>query len=184
LDESAAAYSAELARFGTDEHAWPSFAVCFLGVGPDGHIASLFPDRAEVTVTDAAALPVRNSPKPPAERVTLTRPVLNASKRVWLVLTGADKASALGLALAGASYASVPAAGAEGRRRTVVFVDDAAAAEVAPELIALDYWVSGAPGSVEGSRVPGFSTWGAALVERGRGSDEVDSSLPLRIPSS
>ncbi|UWF76648.1 MULTISPECIES: 6-phosphogluconolactonase [Microbacterium] len=139
LEEAAAAYAAELARFGTERHPWPSFAVCFLGVGPDGHIASLFPDRPEVTVTDVAALPVRNSPKPPPERVTLTRPVLNASKRVWLVLTGADKASALGLALAGASYASVPVAGAKGRRRTVFFVDEAAAAEVAPDLIDRDY---------------------------------------------
>ncbi|MDR2998139.1 MAG: 6-phosphogluconolactonase, partial [Microbacterium sp.] len=58
LDEAAAAYAAELARYGTDERPWPSFAVCFLGVGPDGHIASLFPDRPEVTATDAAVLPV------------------------------------------------------------------------------------------------------------------------------
>ncbi|UPL16237.1 6-phosphogluconolactonase [Microbacterium galbinum] len=135
LDEAAYAYAAELARFGTDENPWPAFAVCFLGVGPDGHIASLFPDREEVTVTDAAALPVRNSPKPPPERVTLTRPVINTSKRVWLVLTGADKASALGLALAGASYTSVPVAGARGRKRTVFFVDEAAASEVSPDLI-------------------------------------------------
>jgi 6-phosphogluconolactonase len=135
LDEAAEAYARELARFGTDEHPWPSFAVCFLGVGPDGHIASLFPDRHEVTVTDAAALPVRDSPKPPPERVTLTRPVLNSAKRVWLVLTGTDKASALGLALAGASYTSVPAAGAKGRKRTVFFVDEAAASEVSPDLI-------------------------------------------------
>ncbi len=139
LDQAAQEYAAELARFGTDEHPWPSFAVCFLGVGPDGHIASLFPDRAEVTVTDAAALPVRDSPKPPPERVTLTRPVLNSSKRVWLVLTGADKASALGLALAGASYTSVPAAGAKGRKRTIFFVDEAAASEVSPDLIDPSY---------------------------------------------
>ncbi|WP_336645677.1 6-phosphogluconolactonase [Microbacterium sp. USHLN186] len=139
LDEAAQAYAAELARFASVHGEWPTFAVCFLGVGPDGHIASLFPDRPEVTVTDAAALPVRNSPKPPPERVTVTRPVLNSSKRVWLVLTGADKASALGLALAGASYASVPAAGAKGRRRTVFFVDEAAAAEVSPDLIDRDY---------------------------------------------
>ena len=139
LDEAAAAYSAELARFGTAEQPWPSFAICFLGVGPDGHIASLFPDRPEVGVTDVAALPVRDSPKPPPERVTLTRPVLNSSKRVWLVLTGADKASALGLALAGASYASVPAAGAKGRKRTVFFVDEAAASEVSPDLIDRSY---------------------------------------------
>jgi 6-phosphogluconolactonase len=135
LDEAAAAYAEELARFGDEEQAWPSFAVCFLGVGPDGHIASLFPDRPEVTETDAAVLPVRDSPKPPAERVTLTRPVINSSKRVWLVLTGADKASALGLALAGASYTNVPAAGAKGRKRTIFFVDQAAASEVSEDLI-------------------------------------------------
>lgn len=135
LDEAAAAYAEELARFGDQERAWPSFAVCFLGVGPDGHIASLFPDRPEVTETDAAVLPVRDSPKPPAERVTLTRPVINSSKRVWLVLTGADKASALGLALAGASYTNVPAAGAKGRKRTIFFVDQAAASEVSDDLI-------------------------------------------------
>lgn len=135
LEEAAAAYAAELARFGTDDEPWPSFAVCFLGVGSDGHIASLFPDRAEVTETDAAVVPVHDSPKLPAQRITLTRPVINSSKRVWLVLTGADKASALGLALAGASYTNVPAAGAKGRKRTIFFVDEAAAAEVAEDLI-------------------------------------------------
>ncbi|WP_194419767.1 6-phosphogluconolactonase [Microbacterium abyssi] len=139
LDEAVAAYAAELARFGADGEAWPSFAVCFLGVGADGHVASLFPDRPEVTVTDAAAVAVRDSPKPPPERVTLTRPVINSSKRVWLVLTGADKASALGLALAGASYTNVPAAGAKGRKRTVFFVDEAAASEVPEDLIDQNY---------------------------------------------
>lgn len=139
LDEAATAYAAELAKFSDGEQPWPSFAVCFLGVGPDGHIASLFPDRSEVTETEAAALPVRDSPKPPPERVTLTRPVINASKRVWLVLTGADKAAALGLALAGASYTNVPAAGAKGRKRTIFFIDEAAAAEVSEDLIDQTY---------------------------------------------
>lgn len=134
LDAAAAAYAAELAAFGTDE-AWPSFDVCLLGVGPDGHIASLFPDRGEIQVTDAAVLPVRDSPKPPPERITLTRPVINSSQRVWMVLTGADKASALGLALAGASYQSVPVAGAKGRRSTIFFVDEAAAGKVPEHLI-------------------------------------------------
>lgn len=143
LDAAAAAYESELARYGPAitaatgeiEGPWPTFDICFLGVGPDGHIASLFPDRHEIQVTDRAALPVRDSPKPPPERITLTRPVINASRRVWLVLAGADKASALGLALAGASYESVPAAGAKGRRRTIFFVDEAAAEHVPPQLI-------------------------------------------------
>ena len=78
---------------------------------------------------------MRDSPKPPPERITLTRPVINSSVRVWMVIAGADKASALGLVLAGASYSSVPAAGAKGRKRTVIFVDEAAASEVPPDLI-------------------------------------------------
>ena len=122
LDAAAIAYADELAQFAPSDRSetgpWPSFDICFLGVGPDAHIASLFPDRAEISVTDRATVPVRDSPKPPSDRVSLTRPVINSSKRVWMVIAGADKAAALGLALAGASYQSVPAAGAKGRRRT------------------------------------------------------------------
>lgn len=139
LDAAADAYAKDLARYGTAEQPWPSFDVCFLGVGPDGHIASLFPDRAEIQIVDRAAVAVRDSPKPPPERVSLTRPVINSSKRVWMVLAGSDKAAALGLALAGASYAGVPVAGAKGRKRTVFFVDHAAAAQVPPELIDSEY---------------------------------------------
>ncbi|MCT9819965.1 6-phosphogluconolactonase [Microbacterium sp. W1N] len=139
MDEAAEAYAAELARFGKRDRAWPSFDICFLGVGPDAHIASLFPDRAEIQVRDRAVVPVRNAPKPPADRITLTRPVINASKRVWMVVSGVDKAGALGLALAGASYDSVPAAGAKGRKRTILFVDEDAAAKVPLELIDQEY---------------------------------------------
>ncbi len=140
LDEAAARYASELARYAESaEQPWPTFDTCLLGVGPDAHIASLFPDRDEIRDTTHATLPVRNSPKPPPERVTFTRPVINSSERVWLVLSGNDKASALGLALAGASYTSVPAGGAKGRRRTVFFVDQAAAEQVPPELIDREY---------------------------------------------
>ena len=139
LDEAADAYAAELARFGDDAHPWPAFDVCFLGVGPDGHIASLFPDRDEIQVADRTVLPVRESPKPPPERITFTRPVINSSVRVWMVVSGSDKAPALGLVLAGASYLSVPAAGAYGTARTVIFVDQDAAAEVPEDLIDPDY---------------------------------------------
>lgn len=138
LDEAAEAYAAELARFGTGSQPFPTFDITFLGVGPDGHIASLFPHRSAIQVSDRTVVPVRNSPKPPPERLSLTRPVLNASDRIWLVLAGADKASALGLALAGASRDEVPVAGIKGRRRTVFFVDREAAAEVPESLIAPD----------------------------------------------
>jgi 6-phosphogluconolactonase len=139
LEDGVAAYTAELARFSPDGGQWPRFDITFLGVGPDGHIASLFPELAGIRVTDVPVISVRNSPKPPPERLSLTRPVINSSERVWLVLAGADKASALGLALAGAAYVEVPAAGAKGRRRTVFFIDQDAAAEVPGELIAESY---------------------------------------------
>ncbi len=135
LDEAADAYAAELARFGAEGLAHPIFDIVFLGVGPDGHIASLFPHRSGIRVVDRTVIPVRESPKPPPERLSLTRPVINSSQRVWLVLAGADKAAALGLALAGASRDEVPVAGIKGRRRTVFFVDQDAAAEVPESLI-------------------------------------------------
>jgi 6-phosphogluconolactonase len=139
LDEAADRYAEELARFGTGEVAHPVFDITFLGVGPDGHIASLFPHRSGIEVTDRTVIAVRDSPKPPPERLSLTRPVLNASQRVWFVLAGADKASALGLALAGASREEVPVAGIKGRKRTVFFIDQDAAAEVPEQLIAREY---------------------------------------------
>ena len=139
IDEAADAYAAELAKYGSEGLAYPIFDITFLGVGPDGHIASLFPHRAGIQVVDRPVIAVRDSPKPPPERLSLTRPVLNSSQRIWLVLAGADKASALGLALAGASRDEVPVAGIKGRRRTVFFIDQDAAA-VGPEaLIAREY---------------------------------------------
>lgn len=138
LDAAASRYEAELAEHG-DEAGMPRFDITFLGVGPDGHIASLFPHRSGISLDDCAVIPVRNSPKPPAERLSLTRPAINSSDRIWLVLAGADKASALGLALAGASRDEVPVAGIKGRKRTVFFVDAEAAAEVPENLIAPNY---------------------------------------------
>lgn len=135
LDAAAQAYAADLAAFGTEDHPWPAFYVCFLGVGRDGHIASLFPDRGEIQVVDRSVVPVHDAPMPPASRLTVTRPVLNSARCVWMVLAGVDKAAALGLALAGASYDTVPAAGAKGVKRTLLFVDQAAAGQVPPELI-------------------------------------------------
>lgn len=139
LDEAASVYAAELAAFAPDGQEFPRFDITFLGVGPDGHIASLFPDRSGIRETEATVIAVRDSPKPPPERLSLTRPVLNASDRIWLVLSGSDKASALGLALAGASYTEVPVAGAKGRKRTVFFVDKDAAVDVPENLIAPSY---------------------------------------------
>ena len=127
IDAAAEAYAAELAD--------TVFDIIFLGVGPDGHVASLFPDHANVRETAKTVVAETDSPKPPSERLSLTLPVINSSARVWLVVAGVDKASALGLTLAGASINEVPAAGVEGRRRTLFFVDAEAAAEVPETLI-------------------------------------------------
>lgn len=139
LEDAATSYAAELAAVAEDGRETPRFDILFLGVGPDGHIASLFPDAPGIRVTEGSVIAVRNSPKPPPERLSLTLPVINGADRIWLALSGPDKASALGLALAGASTWEVPVAGVEGRLRTVFFVDREAAAEVPEDLIAAEY---------------------------------------------
>ncbi|BDI22727.1 6-phosphogluconolactonase [Herbiconiux sp. L3-i23] len=139
IDEAAVAYADELRRFAPEGAEHPRFDITFLGVGPDGHIASLFPERDIARATSKTVVPVLNSPKPPPERLSLTLPVINSSDRIWMSLAGADKAPALGLALAGASPNEVPVAGVQGRKRTVFFVDQAAAAQVPENLIASTY---------------------------------------------
>jgi 6-phosphogluconolactonase len=143
IEAAARAYEAELADAATDGGGYPRFDVLFLGVGPDGHVASLFPEHAQIGETARVVVAETDSPKPPPERLSFTLPVINSADRVWLVLAGADKAGALGLALAGASLNEVPAAGVQGRKRTVFFVDRDAAAEVPENLIASSYyWTS------------------------------------------
>jgi 6-phosphogluconolactonase len=143
LDQAAQAYAAELKAAAAGDADYPAFDITFLGVGPDGHIASLFPERPGIREEDRTVIAVRNSPKPPPERLSLSLPVINSSERVWLMLAGADKASALGLALADASVFEVPVSGAHGRRSTKFLVDQDAAAEVPENLITPDtFWTA------------------------------------------
>ncbi|MCU1569825.1 MAG: 6-phosphogluconolactonase [Naasia sp.] len=139
ISEAAAAYAYELVLAAPEGARVPRFDITFLGVGPDGHVASLFPEREVHRIQERMVVPVREAPKPPPERLSLTLPAINSSDRVWMVLSGADKAPALGLALAGASPNEVPVAGVMGRKRTVFFVDKAAAADVPENLIASTY---------------------------------------------
>ncbi|HEV7956648.1 MAG: 6-phosphogluconolactonase [Microbacteriaceae bacterium] len=139
LDEAARAHAATLAAAAREGAALPLFDITFLGVGPDGHVASLFPNAPGIHVTDDSVIAVRNAPKPPPERLSLTMGAINSSDRVWLALAGADKASALCLALAGVSPIEVPAAGPAGKKRTVFFVDAAAAADIPEDLISQEY---------------------------------------------
>jgi 6-phosphogluconolactonase len=143
LDEAADQYAAELSAAAPPHLPLPPFDFAFLGVGPDGHIASIFPNTPAVRERERTVLAVRNSPKPPPERLTLTLPVINSSARIVVVLAGADKASAVGLALAGASADEVPLAAVRARRRTLFKVDRAAAADVPPRLIDPgEFWTS------------------------------------------
>lgn len=111
-------------------HAPDGFEVTMLGVGPDGHVASLFPGRPEVLVEDADVVVVTDSPKPPPERISLTLPALNRSRAVWLLVSGEAKAEAVARALSGAeptTVSEIPAVGAHGTVETVWFLDKASA---------------------------------------------------------
>lgn len=126
LDTAAEAYGAELGD--------TVFDLCLLGLGPDGHVASLFPEHPSSSAT-GRVIAVRNSPKPPPDRLSLTLEVINASTEVWFVVSGADKSDAAALALSGAGPMQVPGAGAHGRRRTLWLIDREAAARLPPDLL-------------------------------------------------
>lgn len=132
LDAGTQAYAAELASFTSDESVppVPTFDVTFLGVGPDAHVASLFPGLDGVKESSETVIAVRNSPKPPPERISLTLPAINASKRVWIVAAGADKAEALQLAVAPANANLAPVSAVQGLLETVIWADAAAAERI------------------------------------------------------
>ena len=125
LNAAADAYDAELGS--------TTFDICLLGMGPDGHVASLFPEHPS-SYADGRVIGVRSSPKPPPERISLTLEVINRSAEVWFCVTGADKAAAARLALSGAGPLQVPAAGVRGRERTLWLVDRDAASQLPPNL--------------------------------------------------
>ncbi|WIM68892.1 6-phosphogluconolactonase [Corynebacterium breve] len=125
LDDAAADYESVLAKTAPQ-----GFDLHLLGMGHEGHINSLFPHTAHVAETERLVLPVKDSPKPPAERVTLTLPAVRRANRVWLLVDGAEKAEATGHVVRRSQAIDWPAAGAEGRVETVLFVSETAATEI------------------------------------------------------
>ncbi len=138
-DHGAEIYAELLRRDGAAE-----FEILLLGVGPDGHIASLFPGFPQLDRDDTLALGVYGSPKPPPERITLTLPALNRSRIVWFLASGYEKAPAVATAYTQSAEASrnpaeasrnpaeasLPAARVRGRVSTVWFLDGPASAEL------------------------------------------------------
>lgn len=127
---AAAGYERELAGAAEPGEAAPNFDVHLLGMGPEGHINSLFPHTDAVRERERLVLAVEDSPKPPPQRITLTLPAIQRSREVWLVVSGDAKADAVAAAVNGADPDDVPAAGAVGREGTVWLLDEAAAAKL------------------------------------------------------
>ncbi|SDJ20677.1 6-phosphogluconolactonase [Frankineae bacterium MT45] len=125
-----AAYAAALAEAAPAGEDLPRFDVVLLGVGPDGHCASLFPGAPGVYETEAAVIAVHDSPKPPPTRTSLTFRGLAAADEMWVIAAGAGKADAVAAALGGADRAQIPSAGARGRLHTLWLLDEAAASEL------------------------------------------------------
>lgn len=122
-----------------------AFDLVMLGLGPDGHVASLFPDRPQVletaTYSGALVVGVEDAPKPPPQRVSLTLRALNRASAVWFLAAGAQKADAVAAALvedelaedesaeeALADERPAPARQVHGRAETMWFIDEASGA--------------------------------------------------------
>jgi 6-phosphogluconolactonase len=125
VEAAAARYARELAAAAGAGSEVPRFDVLMLGVGEDGHVASIFPDHSH-DYGDGTTSAVHDSPKPPPTRITLTMPTIRTAPQVWLVAAGTDKADAVGAALTGTKQ--LPAASAAGTERTLWLLDQAAAA--------------------------------------------------------
>lgn len=99
--------------------------IALLSVGPDGHIASLFPGHNALTSTDGI-VGLSNSPKPPAQRLTWTYPTINASRQVWLIATGSEKADVIQKLISGTDQLEIPAAHVHGKNKTVLYTEKSA----------------------------------------------------------
>lgn len=118
LSQAAMQYAEELGE--------TRFDVCLLGMGPDGHVASIFPGHPSFeTPSSSTVIAVRNAPKPPPSRLSITIPVINSATEVWLLVSGAEKAAAVRRALNGDP--SLPAAQVCGAQRTMWWLDQPAA---------------------------------------------------------
>jgi 6-phosphogluconolactonase len=133
--EAAARYGTELARFFSADaiqNAPPRFDLILLGLGEDGHTASLLPGAPALRVDDAWVTWSRpGGLPPPVDRITLTYPVLNAARHVVFLVSGANKAAALRNVLESeATCDDCPAAGVRPADGTLAWLVDEEAAKL------------------------------------------------------
>ncbi|MBN1993501.1 MAG: 6-phosphogluconolactonase [Anaerolineae bacterium] len=134
LDPQAAAeaYQNTLAQvFSPGAGRWPCFDLILLGLGEDGHTASLFPQHALLNETERWVAAIFDSPKPPPERITLTLPVINHARQVVFITAGPGKAEALAQVFDSTLTHKLPAQLAQPiNGEAHWFVDEAAAADL------------------------------------------------------
>jgi 6-phosphogluconolactonase len=120
LDEAAAKFAAYVGEIK------PHFDLVFLGMGPDGHINSLFPGKPTPAL-GVQVIAEHDSPKPPPQRLSFTYEAMNAADEIWFTVAGADKADAVNVAF-GDDPTSLPVGRVRGKAKTVWFVDQTAGA--------------------------------------------------------
>jgi 6-phosphogluconolactonase len=129
-EDAAAWYAGELAAAAGSGRDLPRFDVLLLGIGAEGHTASIFPG-SPAAHDERPVFAVRDCPKPPPTRVSLGFAAINAAEEVWLLVSGEAKAPAVAAALTeGTEPVHLPAAGVHGIRTTRWLLDRAAAARL------------------------------------------------------
>jgi 6-phosphogluconolactonase len=128
-EEAADWYAAQLAAAAPDDEVLPRLDVLLLGMGGEGHVASIFPGSPAAS-DERPVVAVRDCPKPPPTRVSLGFSAINAAEEVWLIVAGEAKADAVAEALTGTGADPLPAARVHGRRATRWLLDAAASSRV------------------------------------------------------
>ena len=125
MEHAAKAYVSEIAEFAPN-----GFDLHLLGMGGEGHINSMFPHSPAVLEEEELVVAVHDSPKPPAERVTLTLPAVNRSQRVWFLVSGAERLRLRLTSLRALLLWSGSCWCTHGTQETILFLSDDAAGEL------------------------------------------------------
>ena len=132
VEDAALTYASELSLMAATRRreGRPMFDIVLVSIGPDGHVASLFPEAASLR-SEAVTLAIVDSPKPPPVRVSMGFSALNDCSEAWLLASGGEKADVVDLMLTqGAGFLQIPAAGIQGRQRTLLLIDEPAASKL------------------------------------------------------